>query len=603
MNRRHISHLVALLLGSLLLRYLLIPYVGVWGDFGFWAWDARQIAAGQQPFIDFTGRSPLAVYLLAVVVDAVGLSVYSMRTTVLVLWTLTGVPVYAMARYLSGHRAGLVAVAAFALTPYPLVYGMWLNSQSMMAVFAASAIALLLYRETHAVYAVGGVLFGLAFLSRRSVIVVCVAVGLWTAWRQYRTQAGLAAAVGGLATRGSLMLGAFLGTLGVGYYFTAGGYLPHAIEIYSIDFVGLFLTLGNGSYPIVGVDLPRATPRIEEGRIPILNNLCGLCTAWTPRIALKMVILSLPVIGVFWVTMRDLTDRYFIPRDTQYMYGVLGLFGLYGAVKSLALGFPVRFLAIVALGAFALTAYRFTAERELSDRHPGAVLLWAVVAMLVVGYLYRNRKLHVYYLMDFWPFFSVLAGVVGVRAWGRLSQRGEHVLVAALALALVVSTATATPFTTVALGSNEPGFFTVSNLPDISADISQRVGAGGFVMAAFPSYVALSDANFPMNETRSYMIGFEYHGTAVAEQYYANLTARMRDGRVQLVVLDQLTADVLAWNDTAEHLFETRYCRVVDPGSRPLYADTNATRYTYQLDCPAHRRPNATASRPPLGSI
>lgn len=600
MNRRHLVHVVGLLSLSVALRWLLVPVIGIWGDFGFWAYDARMITQGQTPFVDFTGRSPLAVYTLAAVREVFGMSVYSMRGTMIAFWTLTGVPIYAISRSIRGHRAGLAALVAFLLTPYSLIYGMWLNSQSIMAVFAAVAVYLLVRSESHPYYAAGGVLFGIAYLSRRSVIMVAFGIGLYTAYRQYRDVEGYWNPVRGVLTRGLAMGIPFLATLFVGYAAVVGWYLPHAIELFRIDAIGLVYSGGNGTYPLIGVEVPAAEPRIEKNRIPIVHDLCQLCGAWTPRIMLKMLILSLPISGLYWWWTRDFVDRFFQERDRDYMYATLAVLALYGAYRALLAGFMIRVLTITTIALFAIIAYYYS-EKVSAEvlYHHKVVLLWCIVFGLWLGYLYRNRRLHVYYLMDFWPYLSVLTGIVAVEIRQQLTGRGRELVILALALAVFVATATSFPFVAVVFEDNEPGFFTAASMDSTVADLEKRTEPGDAVLAAEPNYVVMSHARFPMNVSRSYQITLEYPETPVRAEYYRDLIIRLREGDIQYIVIGQLTADVLAWNNTTERIVENRYCRI-DAGG--IYEETNGTLYRYQPDCDADRRPNVTATRPPLNT-
>jgi len=124
-DRRHALHLGALLALIVAVRYVLFPHVGIWGDAGFYIYDARLINRGLTPYVDFVGRSPLFNYAYAGVAQYAGNTMPVLRVFIAVFWVLCIFPVYYIAREIDGHAAGLAAAATMGLTPFMLVYGYW----------------------------------------------------------------------------------------------------------------------------------------------------------------------------------------------------------------------------------------------------------------------------------------------------------------------------------------------------------------------------------------------------------------------------------------------------------------------------------------------
>lgn len=587
--KRHASHVAIILAAGLVARVLLFDQVGVWGDFGFWAYDSRMIMEGQTPFVDFPGRSPLMVYLLAVVRDLLGMDARVLRAVVIVLWVLAGVPTYLIARQLHSHRAGVVAAALLLLTPFSLVYGMWVNSQALMVLLSLSGLYTLLRSDRAAAFALSGSLFGLAYLSRRSVVVVPLTIGLYYVyeWARYSRSTDRFRE---LASRGSLMVLAFFGTLLVGYGAMVGYNPDLTLAIFRVDFVGLFYSNGRGTYPMVGVDVPAFQNSVGDP-IPVVNALCQVCGAWTARVGLHMLLLGLPMFVLLWPYTRALTRRYYSTAETQYMYGALGALGVYAIYLAVTNGFMLRAIAVVIIGTMGVVAYHGDAvpPGELSSRDRRLVAV--ILAAVIVAYLYRNRRLHVYYMMDTWALWSILASLATVEAWQRYDPPARTVATVVVAAAIVTSGATAYPFMDVAVDDNEARWFTHDNLDEYRQDIDARTEPGDTVLTAHPSYVIASNASLPRNSSRLYYTAYLYNGTRLDRQLYSWLVPRLQNGTIPLVILGGLTMDLFRWNESAARAFTSSYCRV--PSADRLYNRTGAALYRYQPSA-CDKRPTIT---------
>lgn len=419
MNRRELGHLVGLLAMAIAVRYVLFPLVGVWGDAGFYTYDAMLINSGQTPFVDFIGRSPLFNYSYAWVASIFGNQMETLRVYITLLWLLAAFPVYYIARTIHNHVGGLAAVAVFELSPFMLVYGYWANTQSLAALAAISGIALIIWKRNWWVYMGSGALFGLAFLSRRSVITIMAAIALWMAYTAITsTDKTFIEAVWKRFGRGVAFLGGFVITLFGMYAWMANGDIGVTITLAKTHAWGLISSSGRGGFPLL-TDMPTSPVQntIDTGRIPILNDVFQMVGAWTARTFAKTAIVALPVLAPLVVYFRESTDRYFTDRTRDYIFGILLALALYGVFVALLAGFWLRPLAIAALAVFGVIVFRAPRISRETLYKDEMVLLLLTLGMLLLGYLYRNRILHTYYFSDFMPMLSVVSGILYVEIW------------------------------------------------------------------------------------------------------------------------------------------------------------------------------------------
>lgn len=417
MDRHKTGHLIGLLALGILARAVLFNHVGIWGDFGFYVYDARLINEGSTLFVDVIGRSPAFNYTFAWVVATVGHPVPLLRAFISGFWILTALPVYGIARHIRGHRSGLAAASLVLLSPFGLVYGMWANTQSMMAFLATSAVYIAVTREGWSWYTLIGVLMGLAFLSRRSVITVVLGLGLWCVYRLTQSSENPVDALHREVTN----------VLGVGVGFVAALFAVYAwmakadpsltYRLFETHAVGLITSSGRGGFPLVTEASPPVTNSVDQGRIPIFNDLCQLCGAWTARTFAKTTLVTIPLVGPLFYYGRDWSDRYFETVHRHYLGGILGLLTLYALASILLAGYYTRVTTILSLVLFAALAFRYSRiDRSLLyDR--AMVLQLLILFGLAAGYLYRNRMIHTYYFMDFVPYLSIVSGVLYTRAW------------------------------------------------------------------------------------------------------------------------------------------------------------------------------------------
>ncbi len=585
MNRREAGHLAAVIAVAAAFRAVLFPYVGIWGDYGFYIYDSRLILQGGVPFVDFLGRSPLFNYAFAAVRAVFGNPIPLLRVFISALWLLTIIPVYAIARLARDHRTAIVAVALFAWLPFGLVYGMWANTQSLAALLGVTGVyAILRWRDWRG-YAAAGVLFGLAFLSRRSIIVIVFAALLYTGWRWLLQDHDR------LLARPVALLGGFGVALAAVYGAMVGGDPERMWALFEVHTINLFASYGRGGYPLITMVAPIVTNAVTSGRIPIFNDLCQTCGAWTARTMAKTLLAALPMAGVLAPYLRGLTDRYFDRTHLEYLWGVLGVLGLYAAAMALWAGFYLRVLAIVALALFVVVAYRGprVSRDVLYNRRLQLVVL--ISGGMAAGYLYRNRVLHTYYFMDLWPYLAILGGVALTALWGRAERPVRGLLSASLILAVVTSGVGAHPVTNVVLDDNDDGWFTMDNIHDFRDDINNRTEPGDIVYTTSPAFLSDTHVQTISDKPRIHMVLVRYKDHGPAVPLYRTIIDTLRNGSAGHVIYTRTLRQTFRWNETAWQAFRDNYCRV--PSADGLYGRANAELYRYQpAGCADRHRPS-----------
>lgn len=584
MNRRKLGHLAGVILVAAVLRWLLFPWVGIWGDYGFYIYDSRLILQGGVPFADFLGRSPLFNYSFAAVRAVFDNPIPLLRVWISTLWLATIVPVYLIGRHIRDHRTAIAASALFALTPFALVYGMWANTQSLAALLAAWGIYAVLRGDRLRWFGAAGFLFGLAYLSRRSVIVIAGAAGLYLWWRWYHDRDHRR-----VLTRSATLSLGFLSALAI-VYGAMVSFDPGQIwALFEVHTLNLFFSYGRGSYPLISVDVPIVTNSVDTGRIPIFNDICQTCGMWTARTFAKTLLVTVPLAGLSFPYLRDITDRYFDRKHKEHLLGVIGVLALYAMVQALLTGFYIRALIIMVLLGFGVLAYRTKPlpRAALYDRQLQLVL--AVLLALAAGYLYRNRVLHTYYFMDFWPYLSLVGGVTVVGLWDRGNRLKRALLAALLVTAIVISALSAHPLTVVALDGNDDGWFTMDNIRDLSDDIEERAG-GDTVYATSPGFLSDTNVSTLNNKPRIHMVLVRYKDYGPAEPLYRNIIDAFRSGEAKYVIYSNTARQTMQWNDTAWQAFQENYCRVESADA--LYQRANAFLFKHQAQqCASDLRP------------
>ncbi len=578
-------HVAIVLVFAVIVRVLLIDKVGVWGDQGFYVYNSKLILEGQTPFIDFLGRSPLFIYSYSALRAVTGHTNFLLRSFIVFWWLAASIPVYLTARELRDHTTGIVAMGIYLFSPFALAYGFWANTQSQAAFFAIGAVYLLVRDESLTHFAAAGALLGLSFLARRSVITVLGAVVLFAVYLWYDGRLSLKPVVKRVAALGV----AFSVVLGIGYMAVVGFRPELAIALFEVHAVNLIISTGRGGYPMLHHgEIPAVTNQLGQGRIPIFNDVCQMCGSWTARTFAKTLLVSIPGVCVGWMYMRDLTDHYFTKENREYLFGILGMLAVYAAVMAASSGYYLRVGTILTLVLFGVIAYRSppVPRKILYDRRMVLVLL--AIAGLAAGYLYRNRLIHTYYFMDFWPFIAIIAGVVFVASWRRADQPVRTLFAITLVIATVTAAGGAHPVTHIVLDDNEDGWFTMENMDAYHEDLNDRTQPGDVVFTAAPVYVAGTHARMVNDNARIHYLYATFEDDGPAESMYRRVISGFQSGDIQWVVMTANTQNMLEYNESAQNAFESNYCRTQNDS---LYQQTGAMLYKYEENASACPRP------------
>jgi 4-amino-4-deoxy-L-arabinose transferase-like glycosyltransferase len=144
--------------------------------------DGKLVLDGLVPIVDFDARQAFYVYLLAAWQRLVGSDLLAARVLPMLLGVaITGL-VFALARYLAGTRAALVATATYAFLPVALIWSLNVHLQAVTLVFTclgylALARALRTGTSPRAL-AVVGVMFGITFYVRESALAHLLAAAI-----------------------------------------------------------------------------------------------------------------------------------------------------------------------------------------------------------------------------------------------------------------------------------------------------------------------------------------------------------------------------------------------------------------------------------------
>lgn len=569
------AHVGGVLAAGVLVRWVLYHSIAIRGDLGYWLLDGQYIVSGQTPFVDFIGRSPAFLYAYAGAILAFGESLAVFRWFVAGLWLAVGLALYALAREAGGHRAGLVTLGAATLTPIPVAYTFFSSSQSLGVFAVAVGLWVIVRWRSTPAYALAGALVGLAFLSRRAMVLALPAVASWLALSVVRGGIGWRVA----ARRALAHGGGFGAALGAAYLAIAGGALDTAIDLFIIHFVNLFVTTGAGGVPLLSMSDAVVSGEMVSG------------TAWTPVKSLldyrSQLALVATVIGgsTLLLGLADYLraasdcwlreyDRLLILTMAVVVAGLAGAQAVVGDLWYRVIWLQAVIIAVVALRQRA----RLAVETLL---HPALALPVLCFAWIFLGYLVRPNLLAAYYATDYMLYLAVPAGVAAVRWWPSLDVRWRAIAATSLVVVLLVSATPLAPLTP-NVSVNSDGrhdripFFTTGNVDQVNADLEAR--GADVVLTSQPNYVALSDVQAFESNTRALYLRKVFGDSGPQRRYYDRLVAAMRAGEVGYVVHDVANMQLLEANATAQRTFESCYSPV-DAGG--LYRSLNTTLYRH----------------------
>lgn len=559
MNRRELSHIAILAVAGLAIRLALFMDVGVNGDSGLYLYDAKQILWGRRLFIDIPSRSPVYEYMLAAVIAPDWSPIIAARSLMVLVSVTLSVAIYAFTRRLHGHRGGLAAMALFNFTILPTVWGIWVKTEQVAALFVLAALLVTLRvidRETIPLWAASavGVLFGLAFLTRRVAFVHFGAFGLFVVWYRFREvgewrltiKAGVAMGGAGLLTL--LVVYAALGGFDPGL--TGAVADSHAMALFSSD--------GQGSIGWTE-DLPPKAVTAED-RGSLLASVCQKCGRNTVIIFIATVMITLPALLPLLVFLRSFLEPAGFVGEVAMpvafvVAGITALLQLVGTpywTRALGIG-----IILAAVGIAWLT------ERVPWERvyRPELALPAVILVALAAGYLYRDRILYVTYFQDLYPFVVTLAGISAVEFYDTVKVRRRQVLSAVVVLLLLstlVSAGNAYPYRP-HNGEGERSWHSIELVQAYGDDINNRVDPGERVLTAQPLYVIESDRKIVAHLSRKYYLFEGWPDSAAANQTEREIVGELGTERVPYVIYGSELQTVYNNSDAIEPAVEEHY--------------------------------------------
>lgn len=295
-------------------------------DEGWFVLDARFLARGARPFVDFAHHDlPLHLYLLAAAGEVFGPSLFGYRLLSLLSLAASGLVLFALARPFVGTIPALAAQAIFLFST--------VQDRSMTAVPETPALLLTLIgawllfvrRERWSAWASGAV-FVLALLVKPNCLAMIGAAALSLAWaREWRrladlTIAGVATALAGLAWVAWLSDGIFTDVLRL--QLTRIG--THTVGMWAIDSgfadmrrLGGIATAQHWAWVNVKTffhwpaeTLPAALAALAALAVPVWLLGCG---RRQPALQAFVVLWPASYLVLNFLVMDFVSPRYFIP--------------------------------------------------------------------------------------------------------------------------------------------------------------------------------------------------------------------------------------------------------------------------------------------------
>lgn len=565
---------------GVLFRIALLPFVKVSADTSLYTYDAMLVLEDQTPISDYPTRSPLFSYLYAIPLALGAGKMVTARITMLLAGIAVGLAVYHLTTVLASRRVAFAATLLYYVTPLSIVYGLQLYTEQFTQLIVIAGVLLLYkaldaevvsYRSALAI----GVLFGIAFLIRRVVLVQFGVLGLfvlyyWTAVdkRPFLKIVGFGCC---------LVIG--MGTsLTVGYLALTWPSISDAFLIAEQQILWLFQgsPVGNVAW-VEMTSIPTAGGASAAIGFPSLRTLFIKLT--------HLFAVSLPVALPLLIIVRSVAGSLSLPKwiDTTLCIGLVGAFLVGGVGRWLVFPLGTVRPALVGLVGALTVVVLWRRQPVLIDElwDPRLGLMIGFSVLVVAGYFALGTLGFVHFL-DTLPYLSVIAGILVVRladastpaARDIVPTVGATILMIAVVVALVSTTALVT-HTGIEDGSST-GLDTMAEVAAVNDDLETRLDDGSNVLVAQPMYIFESGLRQTGDLSRGYWIIREAPESAPADRLTDRLLARLDDGNVKYVILDKWTRTLLEKSPALASEVEAHFCPIADDG---LYESSDATLY------------------------
>lgn len=574
--KQEYKHILALVALATLSKLAIFKDVTINGDTGLYLTDAQQLNYGKQIFVDFPSRSPVMEYLLAIVIRFGDSPIIAARSFMLLVSLAVGVAIYAVARELHSHRAGLVAAALWYFTPYTMVWSLWVKTEPVAALLVLVAVWLALRvcddeDVSIAVMAAIGVLFGTAFLVRRVVIVHIGVFGLFWLWYRYRNGQDLRTSVTSLSTAAATTVG----SLALAYLLLARFDLGLAAEMTRAHAIALVESSGQGSLGWIGLE--NYDSAMTESRSSLFAQVCQKCGPRTVEVWKQCAMVSLPLGLSLLAGLRSfirVESRFF---GDWILPAAIGAAGVFGVGNGLVLGAYDRvFGALCMIGAVLLVWYADSPDWEQSF-DARYVLPLAILPGLSAGYLYRDRIQYMSYFQDFAPWLAIVAAlcIVAVLNVNRDRQTIIAAGLAILAISGLVGMGFAYPFK----GSTDDNdWMTIDHVQEYGDFMDEHLDTDERLVTAQPLYAIESDRRIVVDLSRRYYAYRQFPNSNKADATTATLVSAIHSGRAPLAINDTNMLEILNQSDAVEQAFDNCY----EPVSNELINATGGQLYEWR---------------------
>ncbi|MCX9085643.1 MAG: glycosyltransferase family 39 protein [Candidatus Methanoperedens sp.] len=173
--------LFSILVISLLIRFLLLPERWINPDEGAHLYDAKFILDGKIPFIDYSSRMPIYVYMLAAFLKGFGVNYISGRLLPLFSNIGIGIIVFLIGKKLfNSNKIALLASAIYLFSPLSILWSVVVKTELPETLFVCSGMLLMLTyikseKENYHLLFFSGFFFALAYYVRESSIAIFMA--------------------------------------------------------------------------------------------------------------------------------------------------------------------------------------------------------------------------------------------------------------------------------------------------------------------------------------------------------------------------------------------------------------------------------------------
>lgn len=643
-NQYSLSHIKSLLkthpilpllfIGTVI-RLFLFDFVAVNADVGLYLYDARLLAEGATPIVDYPSRSPLFIGLLSLIISSGLDPIVATRSLMVINALAGGLGVYYLTKVVSTQQSAEFAAAVYMFIPLSLFWGLWLKTETVVVVGFTYALARFAGQLDDPVipareFVLFGAALGAGFLIRRTLIFYIIAIGLYVVcYRLTRRGRPLITETTGFG----LLVTAAITTIFWGYMMIARGgqtatgtlmneHLFNVIPL-PISAVTTFNSFGLLLGSLVGVALlwhiyqrdvrpdwvvPQKYRYVvfyltASVGLLILSLLlstegftsCLLCTDRQSEAVAEIAYVALPIVVLLLLFLGKFgSDRMKNTALRAGMYLVL-LWIVYWFIgtfinQSLSVhGYDnAELLRILLVGVFWLGGMLFVQipSPKWTDRWTGShslLLLLPIVIALV--YLLRDRTLFVSYAQELLPFVAVFVGI----GLGMIRKQSTKFLFYGVILVLVLAVligSLAAPVIIANFGGivqpHNPEQGTVTGIQAAGESLEEQTQDGDLVFTAQPIYAVQADRDNAAHFSRDFW-DYKYRSGANSAAVTEKLVASLESQDVKAVIVEDRTRTVFETAPSIEQAFEENYCYVPDE----RIENVNAELYLPDQECPS----------------